>query len=103
MFASGLAAGWVLGTRAGRERYEQLTDAVRQFKENPTVKEATGRVQAQAKGLYAEGKSAVADKLHELRGPKGDEARMSPSSPAQPVWTAEQAVDAAWRYGRSAP
>jgi hypothetical protein len=63
LFIGGLAAGWVLGTRAGRERYEQLLDAVRKVKDHPTVQEAAGVVQAQAKSLYEEGKSLVGDKL----------------------------------------
>lgn len=38
VFVAGLAAGYVLGTRAGRERYEQLRDSVRQFAQNPAVR-----------------------------------------------------------------
>jgi len=67
LFIGGLAAGWVLGTRAGRERYEQLLVAVRKVKENPTVQEAAGVVQAQAKSLYSEGKSLVSEKLGHTR------------------------------------
>jgi hypothetical protein len=35
--AGGLAAGYVLGTRAGREKYEQLAAAAREVRANPTV------------------------------------------------------------------
>ncbi|WP_433325996.1 YtxH domain-containing protein [Spirillospora sp. CA-294931] len=38
-FIVGAAVGYVLGTRAGRERYEQLVRASRQVTENPTVQE----------------------------------------------------------------
>lgn len=47
-FAIGLAAGYVLGTKAGRQRYEQLRRQARSLKDNPTVQETAGVVQAQA-------------------------------------------------------
>jgi hypothetical protein len=62
-FLGGLAVGYVLGTRAGRERYEQLLDGVRKIKEHPTVQEAAGVVQAQASRLFNEGKDTVSEKL----------------------------------------
>ncbi|GGT07456.1 YtxH domain-containing protein [Streptomyces chromofuscus] len=37
-FVVGLAVGYVLGTRAGRERYEQLKKTARQVAQNPTVR-----------------------------------------------------------------
>lgn len=63
MFLGGLAAGFVLGSRAGREKYEEIVQAARKVKEHPTVQEATGVVQAQATKLYGEGK----DKLGQTR------------------------------------
>ncbi|GAA3174597.1 MULTISPECIES: YtxH domain-containing protein [Streptomyces] len=37
-FIAGLAVGYVFGTRAGRERYEQLRKAARRVAENPAVR-----------------------------------------------------------------
>ncbi|TPQ15522.1 YtxH domain-containing protein [Streptomyces sporangiiformans] len=37
-FVVGLALGYVLGTRAGRERYEQLKKTARQVAQNPAVR-----------------------------------------------------------------
>lgn len=37
-FMLGLATGYVLGTRAGRERYEQLRKAAQRVAENPAVR-----------------------------------------------------------------
>ncbi|MDW6063026.1 YtxH domain-containing protein [Streptomyces sp. NPDC000941] len=37
-FITGLAVGYVLGTRAGRERYEQLRTCAQQFVRNPAVR-----------------------------------------------------------------
>ncbi|GAA2385671.1 hypothetical protein GCM10010170_095640 [Dactylosporangium salmoneum] len=35
--AAGVAVGYVLGTRAGRAKYEQIVDGVRQVRANPTL------------------------------------------------------------------
>ena len=48
VFIVGLAVGYVLGTRAGRERYEQLQKMARQVRDNPSVQQAAGALQAQA-------------------------------------------------------
>jgi hypothetical protein len=63
LFLGGLAAGFVLGTRAGREKYEEIVQAARKVREHPTVQEATGVVQEQATRLVSTGKEKVADKL----------------------------------------
>ncbi|KOU30626.1 hypothetical protein ADK52_04425 [Streptomyces sp. WM6372] len=39
-FVVGLALGYVLGTRAGRERYEQLKKSARELAQNPAVRNA---------------------------------------------------------------
>lgn len=39
-FATGLAAGYVLGTRAGREKYQQIVEGARQLRTNPTTAQA---------------------------------------------------------------
>ena len=63
LFLGGLAAGFVLGARAGREKYEEIVQAARKVRDNPTVQEATGVVQEQATRLVSSGKEMVADKL----------------------------------------
>ena len=60
-FISGLAAGFVLGTRAGREKYEEIVSNARKVWENPTVQEAAGVAQAQATRLYSEGKDKISN------------------------------------------
>ncbi|POX39498.1 hypothetical protein C3486_17770 [Streptomyces sp. Ru73] len=37
-FIAGLAIGYVLGTRAGRERYEQLRKSAQRIAQNPAVR-----------------------------------------------------------------
>ncbi|MEU0555888.1 hypothetical protein [Dactylosporangium sp. NPDC006015] len=38
--AAGLATGYVLGTRAGRGKYEQIVEGARQLRANPTFAQA---------------------------------------------------------------
>ncbi|MFF5171723.1 hypothetical protein ACFY3U_03695 [Micromonospora sp. NPDC000089] len=59
MFLGGLAAGFVLGARAGREKYEELVVRGRKVLDHPTVQEAAGVAQAQANRLYSEGKDKI--------------------------------------------
>lgn len=58
-FIGGLAVGFVLGARAGREKYEELVVKGRKVLDHPTVQEAAGVAQAQANRLYAEGKNRL--------------------------------------------
>lgn len=47
-FIAGAAIGYVLGTKAGRERYEQIMRASRRVAENPTVQETAGVLRAKS-------------------------------------------------------
>jgi len=77
MFITGLAAGFVLGSRAGREKYEEIRASAKKVWENPTVQEAAGVAQAQATKLYSESK----DKLQSSKlGEKLQSATSSSSS-----------------------
>ena len=68
-FISGLAAGFVLGSRAGREKYEEIAANAKKVWEHPTVQEAAGVAQAQANKLYTEGKDKLgSSKLGEKIG-----------------------------------
>lgn len=58
-FLLGVGAGYVLGARAGRERYDQLMRSFRDAKEQPGVQSAAGVVAAQATGLAQKARSAV--------------------------------------------
>jgi hypothetical protein len=66
MFVVGAGVGYVLGTRAGREKYNAMTAQAREFLGKPQVKEATDAVQAEAGRLYREGKDAVRGKVRQL-------------------------------------
>jgi hypothetical protein len=67
-FLGGLAAGFVLGARAGREKYEEIVATARKVKEHPTVQEARGVVQEQASKLATTGKEKLSNsKLAETK------------------------------------
>jgi hypothetical protein len=67
IFITGVGVGYVLGTRAGRERFDQLVAQAKKFWESPTVQEAAGMAQAQATKLYDDGKRAVTEQVHKLQ------------------------------------
>jgi hypothetical protein len=71
-FAVALATGYVLGSRAGRQRYEQIKRFSRSVSRNPAVKHTTERVQAQAAQLSTQARRAVQEKAgavgHDLAG-----------------------------------
>jgi hypothetical protein len=67
MFLGGLAAGFVLGSRAGRQAYDDLVTTARKVKDSPTVQEAAGVVQAQATKFYEQGKETVTEKLGQTK------------------------------------
>lgn len=66
-FLVGLAVGYVLGTRAGRERYEQIKRSARRVADNPSVQETAGVLQAQASGLTDQARRKVSDKVPRLK------------------------------------
>jgi len=47
-FLAGFGAGYVLGAKAGRERYEQIRRLYNHAKEDPRLQTAAGMAQARA-------------------------------------------------------
>lgn len=72
-FLAGAAVGYVMGTRAGRERYDDLVRSTRKLLDSPSVHEATGVMQSQASKLYARGKDTLSNSNlgDKLRHPMG--------------------------------
>jgi hypothetical protein len=50
-FVLGVAAGYVLGARAGRERYEQIVRTYRRVAEHPTVQSAAETARQKVSGV----------------------------------------------------
>lgn len=61
MFGVGLAVGYILGSRAGRERYEQIKRMVHRVSDSPAVQEAAGLVGAQVSRVTGVARTKVAD------------------------------------------
>jgi hypothetical protein len=74
-FLAGLAVGFVAGTRAGRERYEQMVKLARKAVENPTVQQATRTAGSKATELSKTAGHKVAERM-----PKVAEAAKSGAS-----------------------
>jgi SLT domain-containing protein len=78
MFLGAGAVGYVLGAKAGRERYEQIAEQARKLRNNPAVTEKVD----QAKHAAKDAADAAVDKARE---------QMS-SSPTTPAGTAPGAT-----------
>jgi hypothetical protein len=71
---AGGAIGYVLGARAGHERYEQLVRIGRRIAGSQTVQSAAGVAQAQFESLKAQARQVVTAKLgghHDHAHPTG--------------------------------
>jgi hypothetical protein len=66
-FLVGLGAGYVFGTKAGQERYQQIVDAASRLRENPSVQRLTGEVNKTV--------SAGKDRVAETAAAKADQAK----------------------------
>jgi hypothetical protein len=69
-FLAGFATGYVLGSRAGRARYEQIRQATRSFMANPTVQSTASTLQHQAGDALTTAKDKAADTLGDKLGDK---------------------------------
>ncbi|MFE0461783.1 hypothetical protein ACFW1A_21275 [Kitasatospora sp. NPDC058965] len=64
-FIVGAAAGYVLGARAGRQRYEQIAAAAQKVASNPRVQDATLRARESAGNAAGRAVDAVTGKVGE--------------------------------------
>ncbi|NUO98192.1 MAG: YtxH domain-containing protein [Nonomuraea sp.] len=64
-FAVGMAIGYVLGSRAGRERYEQIKRAAQRVADSPRFQETAGVVGAQASKLAGAAREKVGGTLQQ--------------------------------------
>jgi hypothetical protein len=75
--AAGGAAGYVLGAKAGRQRYQELTESARRLRQRPEVKRATEQAVAKLDQLSGQ----AADKLQAARPSTRTEAGSSGGPP----------------------
>ena len=62
-FIAGFAVGFIVGARAGRERYEQIVKAGRKVAENPTVQKATKAAGVKATELTKVARDKAAERM----------------------------------------
>ena len=71
VFFTGLGIGFVIGARAGRERYEQLRKLARKAWDSPAVQQAAGALQAQAASYAKSAGGKMADSAGAARAKVG--------------------------------
>ncbi len=64
MFVGAGAVGYVLGAKAGRERYDQIAEQARRLRSNPTVQQKVD----QAKHVAKDAAGTAADKARDRVG-----------------------------------
>ncbi|KUL37274.1 hypothetical protein ADL22_22165 [Streptomyces sp. NRRL F-4489] len=75
-FIAGLAVGYVLGTRAGRERYEQLRKSARRIAQNPAVRNTAESAALGGRQAASKAFAVVSDKVGDrLPGPVAERVR----------------------------
>ncbi|WP_183061944.1 YtxH domain-containing protein [Motilibacter peucedani] len=103
-FLAGFAAGYVVGARAGRERYEQIASAGRTLMSNPKVQQTTDMAKhqaadlaetakSQAAGLADTAKTRVHDKIEERRSGGDDSSGSMSGSSTSPSTMPTGAAD----------
>jgi hypothetical protein len=75
LFGAGVGLGYLLGTRAGRERFDQIAEKAKQFWESDKVQEAAGMVQSRAGRIYEGGKNMVSEQANRMRATKSNPQR----------------------------
>jgi hypothetical protein len=80
---AGLAAGYVLGARAGRERYERIAEAARRLAERPEVRELTDNLRSSLGAGLEKAIDSASDRLQQARGEdSASEGRAEAGGPA---------------------
>ena len=87
--AAAAGAGYVLGAKAGKERYTQIEAKFREIAGMPAVQSATATVKDTASSVADQAKSTVTDKV----GGSSTDSSSSPSSPATVTETDVVVVD----------
>jgi hypothetical protein len=62
-FVLGIAVGYLLGSRAGRQRYEDIVAVARRVAGSQTVQATAGVLQAQATGAAERAKSRLSGRV----------------------------------------
>jgi len=95
---SGFAAGYVLGAKAGTERYDQIRTAVDELMGKPQVQKATGTITQTASDLGDKAKETVNDKVESVTSSAAAKKPV-PETPMKSATTAGSSPDVAMSTG----
>jgi SLT domain-containing protein len=98
---AGTAIGYVLGTRAGRERYEQIKSQAQSLWGNPKVQEKAAQAQDFAKQKAPEVQQKVKDTVQKSSG--GSDRGSAPPSSTAPSTETPTATSATSATQTTAP
>lgn len=84
-FAAGFGLGYVLGSKAGRQRYEQLSRMAHNMAESPAIQSAAGVLQAQAARLVGQAREKVTETVSSAIG--GQEVTVDLNAHPRPTAT----------------
>lgn len=82
--ALAFGAGYVVGARAGRERYREIKNRATAVWQSDTVQEQTSKAQDLAKEQAVKAKDAARDRLPSKLGGRADDSPSSTSRPGEP-------------------
>ena len=90
----GLAAGYVFGTRDGRERYEQIKSQALRFWQDPRVQQKAAQARDLAKEKATQAQDLAKEKAPEVQEKVAAAARKTsssttPTTPSEPKLTAD--------------
>ena len=80
-FAAGFAVGYVLGSRAGREKFEQIVAGARKVQDHPTVVEVQ-QVATERLGLSTDSAASHADTSESTGSAAADNSRQPSTEPS---------------------
>jgi hypothetical protein len=95
--AVGFVAGYVLGSKAGRQRYEEIVAQARKVAGNQTVQSTAGVLQAQASDLVSKAKQSdvVAKAKQTVGRGSSDDDSSTYAAPAAGTYASETATSGA--------
>jgi hypothetical protein len=102
LFVVGLGVGYVLGTRAGRERYEQIKRAAENVWNTPAVQQGVGNAKEFAKSRVGDLGDTVLDNVKNLIGSATKGSGATKQDVNRAARTAKQNISKAATAARSA-
>jgi len=102
LFVVGLGVGYVLGTRAGRERYEQIRKAAQNVWNTPAVQQGVGTVKDFASARVGDLSDTVLDGVKSFIGNATKSSGATKSDVSSAARSAKSGVSKSARAARSA-